>query len=181
MAATDLCIENGLEIPLLPPELIARIDRILPPYWSRANPLDLVGEADVTIPLKVMEELMRWDGCDACIHLGIMGRTLILQKQYESAKMTDPSADWSSFEQYIQYVRQIEEDYMEKLIRLMETYGKPVLGAYVRQDERDKTTLNVVPESPFKGIVFRTAEHVIHAMAKICSYGEWVARTGRER
>ena len=71
--ATDLCIEHGLEVPPLSEEIIARIDRILPPYWSRSNPIDLVGDTDLTVPIKVMEELMRWDGCDACIHMGILG------------------------------------------------------------------------------------------------------------
>ena len=47
--------------------LIAVIDKILPPYWSRSNPIDLVGENDTTLPLTVMEELLKWDGCDAVI------------------------------------------------------------------------------------------------------------------
>ena len=178
VAATDLCIEHGLEIPPLSPEIIAKIDRILPPYWSRSNPVDLVGDADITVPVKIVEELMRWDGCDACIHLGIMGRPLMLQKQYESALLTDPSADWSIFEQYIQSVQRIEAEYMERLILLMEQYGKPILGAYIQQDERDKTILDVAPGSPFKGIVFRTAEHVINAMSKLCAHGQWMSRAG---
>ena len=50
VVASDLCVENGLTIPDLSPELIARIDRILPPYWSRSNPIDLVGEVGPTDP-----------------------------------------------------------------------------------------------------------------------------------
>ena len=44
VVATDLCVEQGLEVPDLEPDMIARIDQILPPYWSRSNPIDLVAE-----------------------------------------------------------------------------------------------------------------------------------------
>ena len=73
VVASDLCVENGLTIPDLSPELIAQIDQILPPYWSRSNPIDLVGEVGPEIPMQVIEALMKWDGCDAVIHLGILG------------------------------------------------------------------------------------------------------------
>ncbi len=49
VVATDLCVENGLVIPNLTDEIIAGIDKILPPYWSRTNPIDLVAEFDPLI------------------------------------------------------------------------------------------------------------------------------------
>ncbi|MGV8056680.1 MAG: acetate--CoA ligase family protein [Smithellaceae bacterium] len=178
VAATDLCVEQGLQVPSLSPEVIARIDRLLPPYWSRSNPLDLVGHLDPTVPFKVMEILMQWDGCDACIHFGVIGQSLLLKQLHESALLTDPSADWSIFESSIQTGKHLETDYLEGLVRLMEKYGKPILGACVWHDDVDKTILDLVRESPFKAIVFRTAEQVIHAMSKLCAYGQWVARVG---
>lgn len=176
VVATDLCVEHGLEIPHLSQDIIARIDRILPPYWSRSNPVDLVGDADPAVPLKVMEELMRWDGCDACIHLGSMGRMLLLRKIYESALLTDPGKDWSIFEDFLLAVRKNEREYMEKVIRLTEKYNKPILGAYMRYSEESRIILDLVPGSPFKGVVFRTPEHVIQALSKMCDYSQWLDR-----
>ena len=46
VVTADLCVEHGIEIPELPPEIIKKIDAILPPYWSRSNPVDIVGEQD---------------------------------------------------------------------------------------------------------------------------------------
>ena len=177
MAATDLCIEHGLEIPPLPPETIARIDSLLPSYWSRANPVDLVGDTNPTGHLKIMEEFMKWDGCDACIHLGIVGSPLLLQQQHESASLADPVGDWSVFEEFIKTAQASEREYLIKLIGLMERYQKPILGA-CRHDEGQKTILDLMPGSPYKALVFRTAEHAINAMSKLCAYGQWVNRVG---
>ena len=80
VVAADLCVENGLTIPDLSPELVERIDRILPSYWSRSNPIDLVGEFAPEIPMQVMEALLEWDGCDAVIHLGILGIGVFLER-----------------------------------------------------------------------------------------------------
>ena len=38
-----MCRENGLALPDLPEEIIAEMDKHLPPFWSRGNPIDLVG------------------------------------------------------------------------------------------------------------------------------------------
>ena len=93
VVASDLCVENGLTIPDLSPELIAQIDQILPPYWSRSNPIDLVGEFGPKIPMQVMEELVKWDGCDAVIHLGILGRLAFLGQMIRSIQKVDPVMD----------------------------------------------------------------------------------------
>jgi acyl-CoA synthetase (NDP forming) len=177
VAATDLCVEHGLEIPPLTPEIIATIDQFLPSYWSRSNPVDLVGDTNPAGHLKIMEEFMKWDGCDACIHLGIIGSPLLLQHQYESASLADRTGDWSVFETFISTAQSSEREYLTRLIALMERYQKPILGAY-RHDEGVKTILDLAPGSPYKTIVFRTAEQVIHAMSKLCVYGQWVSRIG---
>ncbi|UYN93000.1 MAG: bifunctional acetate--CoA ligase family protein/GNAT family N-acetyltransferase [Enhydrobacter sp.] len=44
--ATDTLIDEGGELATLAPETYARLDKAMPPIWSRANPLDIVGDAD---------------------------------------------------------------------------------------------------------------------------------------
>jgi acyl-CoA synthetase (NDP forming) len=75
----DLCIEHGLEVPGLSANILSKIDQVLPPYWSRSNPVDLVAEMDLSVPVMLIEELVKWDGCDAVIHLGILGRQLFVK------------------------------------------------------------------------------------------------------
>ena len=80
-----------LVIPELGEDLIRRIDTVLPPYWSRANPIDLVGEKDPSLPMTVMKTLLAWDGCDAVIMLGIMGRRIFMRRMADSVVQSDPS------------------------------------------------------------------------------------------
>jgi len=44
--ATDALIGGGGELAPLAPETLAALDRALPAHWSRANPIDILGDAD---------------------------------------------------------------------------------------------------------------------------------------
>src|SRR5260370_421626 len=44
--ATDLLIDEGGELAALQPRTIAALDKHMPRIWSRANPVDIVGDAD---------------------------------------------------------------------------------------------------------------------------------------
>ncbi|HHO76419.1 MAG TPA: hypothetical protein ENN05_08315 [Deltaproteobacteria bacterium] len=75
IVAADECEDAGLVLPELSAEMISRLDALLPDYWNRRNPVDLVGEGDAGMYLKVIEILARWDEIDAVIPLGIVGRS----------------------------------------------------------------------------------------------------------
>jgi len=45
--ATDALAQYGHEPAALEPETIAQLDTILPPFWSRSNPIDMIGDASV--------------------------------------------------------------------------------------------------------------------------------------
>jgi acyl-CoA synthetase (NDP forming) len=80
VVTADLCSTYGIEVTELTPDILERLDKLLPSYWSRSNPIDLVGESDNTLPMIVVEELLKWDGCDAVINLGIIGRSIMLKR-----------------------------------------------------------------------------------------------------
>ena len=44
--ATDRLIEEGGKLATLSPEVIAKLNAVLPAIWSHANPIDLIGDAD---------------------------------------------------------------------------------------------------------------------------------------
>jgi acyl-CoA synthetase (NDP forming) len=172
VVASDLCIENGLAIPDLSPELIARIDRILPPYWSRSNPIDLVGEFGPKIPRDVIEELCNWNGCDAVIHLGIVGRLVFVKQMVASIYAVDPVMDRKFLESIPGALVQFERQYTKHTVRLMETYGKPILGVNLLPDENARTITDV-EGSPYKGVSFLTPERAVMALARMHAYRQW--------
>ncbi|MFP4445359.1 MAG: CoA-binding protein, partial [Desulfosudaceae bacterium] len=175
VVASDLCASYNLSVPELPPDLIETIDGILPPYWSRANPIDLVGERDNQFPLLVMEELMKWDGCDIVLHLGIRGRRLGARRLVETARV-DPDYDEEFFEAVIKAMYDFEEQYLQHVVNMMEKYGKPVLGVNIITDESEDKTLYKVAGSDFKGVFFPTPERAVKAVARMYDYQRFLAR-----
>lgn len=173
VVATDLCIENGLDLPPLSDKLIALIDKILPPYWSRGNPIDLVGEFDPDIPMKVIEELARWDQCDAIIHLGIVGRTVFVKAMNQSTLKVDPTYSEERLEAGIQFLYKSEKDFLTCTVDLMKKYGKPILGASLL-NENDARTIYEVKDSPYNGVTFLTPEKAVKALARMCDYDRWL-------
>ncbi|MFH2098743.1 MAG: acetate--CoA ligase family protein, partial [Pseudomonadota bacterium] len=175
VVTSDLCNEYGLDVPDLEEGIVQRIDQILPPYWSRSNPVDLVGESDPNIPLTVSEVLAAWDGCDAVINLGIMGRRHALRRMISSAVAADPDADPAFLEKLHQALTAFEMRYTEHLIRLMETYHKPILGVPLITDETDKTLLQF-PDHDYAGVFFKTPERAVKALARMWEYKSFLER-----
>ena len=179
VVTADLCVENGLSVPDLSRELISRIDRILPPYWSRSNPIDLVGEFDAETPMQVLEELVRWEGCDSVIHLGIVGRSSFLKQMIRSIHKVDPTMDRKFLDAVPGALVELENRYTIHTVHLMEKYGKPILGVNLLPDENARTILEV-EGSDYKGVSFLTPERAVKALARMNSYRQWREKSAGE-
>jgi acyl-CoA synthetase (NDP forming) len=173
VVTADLCVEYGLAVPRLSTEIISKIDRILPPYWSRSNPVDLVAEMDLSIPMMLSEELMKWDGCDALLHLGILGRKIFVQRMIESAFTVDPDCNRPFLETIPQHLTEFDADYTEHVVRLMGKYRKPVLGVCLLTNEHNRTVTDV-EGALHKGVSFLTPERAVKALAAMYSYKRWL-------
>jgi len=172
----DLCSQFGLEVPELSPEIIKRIDKILPPYWSRSNPVDLVGENETSIPMTVIEELLKWDRCDAVINLGILGRRIFIEHFTDSVLKADPSYSSDFLKSVNESMAKFESQYIDHIAKLMEIYKKPVFGVSLLTDENDKTVYKVKDNS-FKPIFFQTPERAVKAFSKMYEYQRFLDRT----
>ncbi|MBU2511500.1 acetate--CoA ligase family protein [bacterium] len=175
VVTADLCEYFGLEVPALTPELMERIDKILPPYWSRVNPIDLVGENDPSLPKTVLEELMKWDGCDAIINLGIIGKRVMAEHLFQSMISSDPSYTKEFIEGAREIVAAFEADYIKYVATLMDKYQKPVYGVSIVTDEKDKT-VNSVEGCKYKSVFFPTPERAVKSMAKMAEYHHFISR-----
>jgi acyl-CoA synthetase (NDP forming) len=175
VVTADLCARYGLEVPALAQPIIERIDTILPPYWSRANPVDIVGENDPSIPLTVIEELLAWDGCDAVINLGILGRRILLFRLADSVGKADCSYSQQALEAIKKAILDFETTYIETIVALMEKYGKPVLGVSLLTDEKDLTVYPVAG-SRYKGVFYETPERAVKSFAKMVQYHRFLTR-----
>jgi acyl-CoA synthetase (NDP forming) len=66
----DACIEAGLDVAPLPEDVREELDRRLPPWWNKQNPVDLVAGISRGAFFKAIEALAKSPELDAVIALG---------------------------------------------------------------------------------------------------------------
>jgi acetyltransferase len=67
--AVDALLDRGGELAVLSADTLARLDAVLPPNWSRGNPIDIVGDAPPERFSAVVEVALSNDACDALLVL----------------------------------------------------------------------------------------------------------------
>ncbi len=65
--ATDRLIEEGGHLAELAPDTIAKLSKVLPPTWSHANPVDIIGDADAARYRNAVDILMGDPNVDALL------------------------------------------------------------------------------------------------------------------
>ena len=170
-----MCTRAGLEVPELSTEIISHLDTLLPSYWSRSNPADIVGESDNRLPLIIMEEFLKWDGCDSVINLGILGRRIFVNRLADSVLAADPAYSEEFLNKAKKYLDDFENHYITRVAELMEKYRKPILGVSLLTDEKDQTVYNV-DNCTFKSVFYPTPERAVRALSKMCEYYRFLKR-----
>lgn len=173
----DLCAHHGLTIARLVPDLVARFDKILPSYWSRSNPVDIVGEMDNNLVTTIMEELLKWDGCDALINLGVLGRSIFFESIAAAVERADPSYSHDFLEQAKAFMRNFEVEYLKLVARLMETYQKPIFGVSLLTNEKSQTVYNV-DGSVYRPVFYPTPERAVKSCARMYEYYRFLQQGG---
>jgi acetyltransferase len=69
--AVDRLADLGGTLAGLSPETMKRLDAVLPPIWSRANPVDIAGDADVTRYIAALEALLEDPQNDAILVMNV--------------------------------------------------------------------------------------------------------------
>ncbi|MCA1785350.1 MAG: CoA-binding protein, partial [Desulfobacteraceae bacterium] len=175
--ATDLCAEYGLVVPPLSDDIVGRLNAILPDFWSHGNPVDLVGEGDPDIPKTCLEELLKWDGCDAVIHLGIHGKRVLVNNMAKSIATTDPSITPEQVEAFKRVILEFEEAYTRFVVEMTQKYDKPVLGVSLLTDALSQT-LYRYEDLAYKGVFFASPERAVKALSSMYQYQQWCRAHG---
>ena len=67
--ATDALMDEGGRLAELAPATVERLDTVLPPTWSRANPVDIIGDAPGSRYADALDALLEEPGADAVLVL----------------------------------------------------------------------------------------------------------------
>jgi acetyltransferase len=134
--ATDALITEGGELAELSLETIAELDKILPPHWSRHNPVDIIGDAPPQRYAQALEIVARDPGVD--------GLLVSLSPQ----GMTSPS------------------EVAERVRPFAKTPGKPVLASFIggASVARAEDILHAagIPAFPFPDTAARAFAYMWH-------------------
>src|SRR5690606_22182577 len=115
--AVDRLVDMGGSLAALDEATQRRLDALLPPGWSRGNPVDVVGDADAARYSAALDALLDDPGIDAVLAMHV------------------PTALSSSME-----TAEAVAALLEKRPRTLA--GKPVLGVWVGGDERAAARLD---------------------------------------
>ena len=69
--AVDRLVDLGGELAAISPETMKKLDAALPPIWSRANPVDIAGDADDASYAVALERLLDDDANDAVLVMNV--------------------------------------------------------------------------------------------------------------
>ena len=174
VVTSDLCADRRLTVAPLDDSVLAALDRLLPPYWSRANPVDLVGESDPELPIKALELLAAWEGCDAVINLGIYGRSHLLNASVSAVKIADPSFDPAMTGFYREFGERAERAYLEAVVSAIEKYGKPIIGVNLVSGNSTRTLFEV-EGARYRGVFFNSPERAVNALHHMCRYADFAS------
>lgn len=113
-----------LELVELPADLLAEVDTLLPPRWSRNNPVDLAGgETRDTIP-QVMEMIARHPAVDAIVYLGIG-----IQSNQAAMMQRGRFYPDHGLERIVEYHQRQDARFAQAAADISTATGKPILTA----------------------------------------------------
>lgn len=172
VVTADECNQRGLAVPNIPESMIKTIGKYLPPFWSKGNPVDLVGTRDLDVPLVAVEELLKWEGVDAVITLGVVGRHDLVRLLIRSAREVDRAASPVFLDQLETLSHDYEENYIARIVGLMETYEKPVIG--VSMGRTDQGTVRPVNGKRYSGVFYESPEDAVNVLARMVAYQRFI-------
>jgi hypothetical protein len=159
--AADEMARQGLTLLDPPTALLAELDEILPPFWSRRNPFDMVATAGGEVGPRVVAAVTRCPDVDAVVVLSVLG----VPNTGDEKRAQSATGDYDDFSPW-------EQLYLDGVAALMAETGKPVINVPDLPIRRalypgDHPCAPVVLPTP------RAAELVLGRMAR---YGAWRSR-----
>lgn len=172
VVTADAIWGSSLELPALPADLEAEIDRRLPPRWSRNNPIDMAGgETRDTIP-EVLELVAAHPEVDAVVYLG-----LGIQSNTARGLMAGPFYPEHGLGRIADYHQRQDRRFAEAAAAVSEASGKPVLTA-TELAVADPDNPGPVTVRETGRLCYPSANRAVRALEHLWSYSRWRQRRG---
>jgi acyl-CoA synthetase (NDP forming) len=128
----DLCERSGLRVLPLPERARESIGQVLPDYWSKGNPVDMVGIVDLDAHTRCLELLARCPEYDSIISLG----TINAGTAFGLAELESEKLDKAIVEVQRRYVEMKGQQFAQKVLDLTRDLKKPILAVGMPEREQ---------------------------------------------
>lgn len=172
VVTADLCEREGLKVPPLPPAVKERMGSMLPSYWSKGNPVDLVGVFDIQAHIRCLEELAACDAFDAVISLGTVNANVSFRGMIER--------EWSHMDQASKekvrvHMKEMTESFVRTVLDLTEKHRKPIVTVGMPQRESE---MDLLPEDSRRMCIYTTPERAVRVMGALVRRGRFLRERG---
>ena len=167
--AADACAANGLDLIALPGDVRAAIDELVPPRWSRNNPVDLAGgETRDTIP-QVLDLLAGHPEIDAIVHLG-----LGIQAATANVLRTGPFYPDHGLERIVDFHEKQDARYAREAAEASERHAVPILSS-TELVHADRAYGNAGPLAVREAgrVCYPSAHRAVRALRALIDYAEF--------
>ncbi len=164
--AADELARNDLNLASLEPHVLAALDELLPGYWCRSNPVDLVAAIGSDLANSALTVLAQSDEVDAVVVLGIL---------------RSPSTGWTSDDVQAAGApggpgrgafSPAEIAFLERVTTLMEDTGKPIINVPLRPIE----AATFPGGGRYDPVMLYSPVAAVRALAAMAWYGEFRQR-----
>jgi len=157
----DKLVNAGLKVPALPEESVRKINAYLPAFWSKNNPIDLVGSLNRRSHLKTLECLYE-SGMDGIIVLGIIiGGAFDPAKYNILLKVPDSEFSAQEIKMFKEEFDNMDLQFLKRMKKLMDRYQKPIVIVSLMQNEK-------ILEQEL--VIYSMPEQATQAMKKLYEY-----------
>jgi acyl-CoA synthetase (NDP forming) len=160
VVTADACNKGGIEVPKPPKEILEELDKLLPFYWSRSNPIDTVAVRDPTVSMDILHIISKWKDIDGLIILGGFG-------EFHSDFLKRIGFD----DFFVEIHREILERDVNKMIEIANKWGKPVFAVAFKLLDRSRA-VRLLNENNIP--VYYSPERAVRAFAKLIEWGEYL-------
>jgi hypothetical protein len=164
--AADELARNDLELALLEPHVLAELDTLLPGYWSRSNPIDLVASVGPDLAERTLTLLAESEAVDAVVVLGVLRSPSTGWTSDDAA----PAAGGSGAPGRDSF-NSAEVAFLERVTALMEKTGKPIINVPLRKLDV-ATFAGGARHDP---VILYSPVAAVRAIAAMAWYAEYVA------
>ncbi len=172
--ATDAAVDAGFDLAPLDEETTRVCDDLLPPFWSRGNPIDLVGNLSVDNHMQILEKMAASPNFDAIIALGSLGTSVMIGMSSMVAQQETMGWDQEFFKSFLVNIQERNHQFMDRAIELMDRYSKPIVFVEMQFLGDD----SLVELEQGRSVIFTAPEKAAAVLQKMRIYHEWLNRRG---